>query len=279
MTTGSKLFPLNFDEPYWAIEDALRWVFLGSFDVPVSTLIVKYLVNEDEGRSLKPLVGNGYGYVEKLQKFLIVQLFRGSIPNRMDKFSPLVWCRLAVQFWMEYGGSQSAFTSAMTQWVKYKNRGGVAFISYRYNENTKRRKIPLEAFLFGGSELPDLIQTEWLYKYRSDAQLPKAILKTPSSRSDENQVGTNLLGAVKNAIAELVRGKRGKSFPFRKPDPETGKYRYKGLRGELYDELYQISPEFSEGQQLKDGRIRKPYAKSAVLKAISKVAICRRSWA
>lgn len=283
MTKLSKSFTLSFDAPHWSTEEAVPCIFFGDLDVAdpqlVAQEIVKYVVNENEGAALKAQIGNQFQMVVALQMILIRLLPSGATPSRKNGYHPLVWCRLAVQFWLKYGGRQESFLSTMTQWIKANNKGGVAFVSYKCNGISTRRKIPLGAFLFGGAELPDLVQTEWLYKRRSVNHLPKGKSKPRGGRSDENQVGSNLLGAVKNAVAELAKNKRGKMLFLRTPDPATGKFRYKGLRGELYANVCTISPDISGERQLKNKRKSKAYAESAVLKAISKVVICRRSWA
>ena len=276
VTNKSRSFPLDFDDKHWSVEEALPWVFFGDFNAEKTwadrtQYAVSYVVAEADDRT--PSIYS-CEHIKQLQK----SLRACGIVRRNSTFTPLVWCRLAVQFWLANGYGQEVFTSAMTCWVKRKNRGGVAFVSYKCADSSKRRRIPLEAFLFGCPEFPDFLNAKWLYLHIADVQLPKAKSKKKVGRSDEHQVGKNLIGTVKKYVAELAINKRGKSFFLRDPDPQTGKFRYTGLRDELYDAICRIGPDIRGTSQLENGRNQKAYAKSSVIKAISKVVICRRSW-
>ncbi|RKT63096.1 hypothetical protein DFR40_0146 [Azonexus fungiphilus] len=275
MANKSKVFPLDFDAQEWTLEAALPWVFFGDFRdkeswTDLTDFAIKFMVGDVDERSnsihLKP-------YTRELQKH-----FREhGVMRRHTAFSPLVWCRLAIQFWLKLGGRQEAFMSAMTKWVRKQNKGGMAFVVYRCASTGKKRRMPMEAFLFG-RELPDLMSTEWEYKQKAVSS-PKLNGKSlcKGARIDEDKVGANLLGALRSAVADLAKGTRNKSSLLRRLDPETGKYRYRGGREDLLGEVC-LQEDGAKGKwRFKNGG-GGPYATSALLKAVSMVAICRKSW-
>lgn len=277
MTKRVETFPLNFDAPMWSIEEAVPWIFFGDMrEHPswseLTTLAVGYAAGEVDDRRLSRTQSESCACLQQHLRMLGV-ISRGSF------FTPLIWCRLAIQFWLEHGGHQKIFTTAMTRWVIEKNKGGMAFVSYKNSSHPNGREIPMEAFLFGVIEMSALLKSEWFYLCRSRKDNQNAEAESTGNRSAESQVGSNLLAAVKSAVQELSNGKQGKALFLRKPDPATGKFRFIGLREELCDAIYAISADISGKRLLKNGRYQKAYAKNSVIKAISKIAICRRSWA
>lgn len=276
MVKKSKVFPLDFDAQEWTVEAALPWVFFGDErDTEVwkdkTKFAVRFVVGDVDERSnniyLKP-------YIRALQTYIISE--HREVRSH-TAFPPLVWCRLAIQFWLTVGGRQDSFISAMTKWVRKQNKGGMAFVVYRCASTDKKRRMPMEAFLFG-RELPDLISTEWEYKQKAISS-PKLNGKSSrkGARIDEDKVGANLLGALRSAVADLAKGRRNKSSLLRRLDPETGKYRYRGGREDLLGEVC-----LQEGGAKGKWRFKNggggSYSTTALLKAVSMVAICRKSW-
>ena len=277
MTNQPKIFPLNFDAPMWSVEEAVPWIFFGdssehSLWSEVTRIAVGYVVGEVDDRELSKSQSEAYANLQRHIRML------GDL-SRSTSFPPVVWCRLAVQFWLKHGGRQKVFTSAMTRWVIVMNRGGIAFVSYVSGDNKNGREMPLEAFLLDNIEESELLKNNWSYRHQSGKSNQQTKTESTGGRSDESQVGSKLLSAVKVAVQKLFDDKRGGKLFLRKPDPATGKFRFIGLREELYEEIHGISPNFRGKRLLNNGRYQKGYAKGVVIKAISKVAICRRSWA
>ncbi|QRM20740.1 hypothetical protein GBK02_15835 [Dechloromonas sp. TW-R-39-2] len=277
MAKISKVFPLDFNAQEWTVEEALPWVFFGDDSgkgiwKEQAEFNVQFVVGEADERSnnihLKTCT-------RRLQKY-----FRehGEV-RRCTAFSPLVWCRLAIQFWLMLGGRQEAFMSAMTDWIKTKNKGGKAFVAYCCATTGKKGRMPMEAFLFGGDELPDLKATEWKYKQKA-ATLPPHKVESQRSkvRTDEDQVGANILVAVKHAVSEVIGKKRGESLYLRGTDKKTGKKRYRGTKYDLLEEICPAGKDSGGRWRLANGNGISLYAESTLMKAISKVAICRKSW-
>lgn len=276
MTAKPKKFPLNFDAPSWSIEEAVPWIFFGdsceeqSWE-QVTKLAIGYVAGEvDDGR----LPRNQSAAFAAIQRHLRML----GVLSRGTGFSPLIWCRMAIQFWLEHGGCQQKFISAMTRWVNAKSKGDVAVVRYANDDHPSGQEIPLEIFLFGTIEPCSLLNNAWAYQSSSDDSSATSKSNSPRKRSAESQVGSNLLATVKVAVQNWKNDKQGEKLFLRRPDPVTGKFRFIGTREELYDEILAFSPGLSGKRQLKNGQKKEPYSKASVTKAISMVAICRRSW-
>ena len=276
MTAKPKKIPLNFDAPSWSIEEAVPWIFFGDSCEEqswerVTKLAVGYVVGEvDDGR-LTPNQSAAFAAIQRHLRML-------GVLSRGTAFPPLIWCRIAIQFWLEHGGRQQKFISAMTRWVKAKSKGGVAVVRYTNDDHPDGQEIPLEVFLFGTIEACSLLNNAWAYQSSSANAATKPNTQSTGKRPAESQVGSNLLAAVKVAVQKWKNDKQGEKLFLRRPDPVTGKFRFIGTREELYEEVCEISPDISGKRLLKNGQEKKRYSKASVTKAISVVAICRRTW-
>lgn len=272
MSNVVKPFPLNFDDDYWRIEEAVPFIFFGdlALNKQESEEIVKYVSNEIEEGSLLKERGNQFRLIEPLQQYLIRLVPERSIIDRKMSYSPLVWCRIAVQFWLTYGGRQKKFTLAMTQWIKNKNKLGRGFVFYDSKPDNvggrSKNKMPLEIFFFDNIDINDTVDKN----YRLKSVKPKVAtpqIKPPKSskRSIENSIGKNVLDFVKDLVWEAAKDRSIRNLR-RRPDPDTQRYRYTGSRSDLYDVLCAIDPQCEK------------YAKTVIFKAISQVATCRKYW-
>lgn len=284
MAKTSTDFLLNFNDSHWSFEDAVPAIFLGDWEADqrkrLSPDLILVLLNEGEGRALgAALPKERLEGIAALHDFLINKIFKPSLPSRERSLSPIIWCRIAIQFWLMHGGRQEIFVSAMTRWIKSKHKEGAAYVVYRSANEERRKKIPMEAFLFGGVRLPPLLETEWEYKHtRNSQQQPKQQNKKGGKRSDKDQVGAHLLSAVKHAVSEVIGKKRGESLYLRSTDKETGKHRYRGTKYDLLEEICPAGKDSGGRWRLANGNGISLYAESTLMKAISKVAICRKSW-
>lgn len=277
MADKSNVFPLDFNAQEWTVEEALPWLFFGderNADVwkDKTKFAVRFVVGDVDERSnniyLKP-------YIRALQRYISEHREVRS----HTAFSPLVWCRLAIQFWLTCGNRQDVFMSAMTKWIRQKNKGGTAHVVYLDRNSGKYKKMPMEVFLFSGGRLPSLLETEWEYKQASTSQPPPRKPKAQvGKRSYMDQVGANLLSAVKQAVTKVVGNKSGESAFLRRADKETGKHRYRGTKYNLLTEICPAGKDSGGKWKLANGKGISLYAESTLIKAISKVAICRKSW-
>lgn len=282
MNDKEEKFPLNFDDKTWSVEEAVPWIFLGNGSKSSSSskrtkFIVGYVLGEEDDRELRPAETKAYSDLQEALRSHLGTLSRGS------SFPPLVWCRAAIQIWLKDGGYQQTFIAAMTRWVRAKSRNDAAMVTYTNAKNPNGREVPLEVFMFGSIDGTELCKTEWKYSAQTAplSKQPKAKTNTNSieKRSAESQVGSNLLAAVRLAVQELKNDRQGRKMFLRTADPDTEKFRFIGAREDLYTQIISISPDIGRKRILKNGKTKKAYAESSVIKAISRVAICRLSWA
>lgn len=277
MTNRAEKFPLNFDARTWSIEKAVPWIFFGDSSADQSwsqttELAVGYVAGEVHDRKVSGSQSADFATLQRHLRML-------GVLSRDTSFTPLVWCRVAIQLWLKHGRRQEKFISAMTQWVEAKNNGRVAVVNYKNVDHPNGRELPLEVFLLGNIGSFELLKAEWVSRSLSGKSATQVKEKSTSKRSAESQVGSNLLSAVKAAVQDLKNSRQGRKKFLKVPDPATGRFRFIGLRAELYEAIHAISPDISRKRLLKNGKTKKAYAQSSVIKAISTVAICRRSWA
>lgn len=282
MTTNKRMKSqtLNFDEDDWACERALSEIFLrdleqrgpGSF----CEKIVKYLLNEADASSI-----HGHSHLHlKMARTLrnhLEDLFSNEALSRGKKYPPIVWCRVATQFWLQFGGRQAKFMSQMTDWLQKKYRGGYPVVEPQRLADSARYQVPVDVFLFA-DELRCPLSSGWqlvskVIRCRLDHRKSKA-----SGRSKEDEVGRKLLETVETAIEELRTGKRTRKHFVTGLDVKTRKARFHGRRDDLYDLISRHYDEVGVVPGRGKDESKKRYAKSTVIRAISELAICRRSW-
>lgn len=282
MTTRNRMKSqtLNFDEDDWACERALSEIFLrdleqrgpGSF----CEKIVKYLLNEADASSI-------YGHTHlhlKMARVLrsyLESVFPEKALARGKKHPPIVWCRVATQFWLQFGGRQAEFMSQMTNWLQKKYRGNYPVVEPLRRADSVRYQVPVDVFLFA-DELRCPLSSGWqLVSIVARGQ--RGILrKKDSGRSKEDEVGRSLFAAVKTAVEDLRTDMRTRKHFVTGLDVKTGKARFRGRRDDLYDLISRHYDEVGVVPGRGKDESKKRYAKSTVIRAISELAICRRSW-
>ena len=272
VTKGTNVFPLNFDHSRWTVEEALPWIFFGDLDEITQQQVflsaVKYIMNEDDGEAFKTRHPKEFTLAVSLHKFLMSHRLQGAIPSRKDFYTPIIWCRLAVQFWLQHGGRQELFISAMTNWFEIKNRSGIAFVFYEINRSglSIKSKMFLERFLFEEIDIKsgDLDGFR-LKNIKQKVVLPKSNPSTTPLISINNSIGNNVLAFVRDLIRDAAQDRSIRKLQ-QKIDPSTQRYRYTGSRQELYKDLCEYKQSTTR------------YKPSVVIKAISQVAKCRKYW-
>lgn len=265
-------FPLNFDAKQWAVEDAVPWIFFweeanSSFQ-SISTSVVPYLMNHDVGQSLRSQFGKDrFAAIENLQRHLINLLFRNSTPKPKRGFPPIIWCRVALQYWLNNGGGNEIFLAAMTRWAGNKSKQSPIFVFYDREGSKKKNRVSLVEFLFVDIDIATgNLKNFRLRRVKQDSPTTKSSPPIDSNRSTENSIGRNAISFVRELI-EKAAGDRTISNLRSRRDPTTQKFRYTGTRSELYDDLCRIND-----------RCATRYRKGVVIKAISLNAKCRKHW-
>lgn len=272
VTKGTNVFPLNFDHSRWAVEEALPWIFFGDLDEITQTQVfvraLKYIMNEDDGEAFKTRHPKEFTLAVSLHKFLMSNRLQGAIPSRKDCYAPIIWCRFAVQFWLQYGGRQKFFTSAMTDWFERENNKGISFVFYEINRSGSPVKniILLEKFLFGEVDIRiGELNSFRLIKNHQEAVTSNSKSSLKPIRSIKNSIGNNALAFVRDIIRDAAQDRSIRKLQ-RKLDPATQRYRYTGSRQDLYKDLCDYKQSTTR------------YKLSVVIKAISQVAQCRQYW-
>lgn len=189
MTAGiESKFPLDFNYEVWTVEKAIPWIFFGDWHVDEPnnrTVAHKHIANLFvHGSSIhaeRIISSEKRRLVEDLSIYLKRRL--GPL-DATSAFSPLAWCRLAIQYWLHMGRGQGLFLNAYVNWVIEKNNGGPAFVIYEESDVnsalSRKKKMLLDAFLFG--EVKDsLIKSA---KWRLKKLTPKTSVKVNLSTNN-----------------------------------------------------------------------------------------------
>jgi len=273
-TKRSESFPLNFDEASWTIEIAVPLIFFGDFDEPerqrLSQSAIQFLVNEVGTTVFKTQYPPLNLIAEELHKELIALRKRGAIADRTEGYAPLVWCRLAVQLWLEYGIRQKSFMNPMLHWIKTKCKDGPPLVKCNLDRNgiRKTQKIPLTVFLFEDINEANRAPKNPILTISKQHAIVRPLKSTNKSNTKiSTSIGKNALDLVLNLVSTTAKKGEIKNLKARF-DPIHNRFQYIGLRSDLYHDLNNLYPE-------KMGR----YKKSVLIKAISQAAICRKYFA
>jgi len=271
---------LNFDEDEWSCERALSEIFLWDLEQrgpgSLCEKIVKYLLNEADASSIHGHTHLHLKMARALRGYL-ESVFPEKALARGKKHPPIVWCRVATQFWLQFGGRQAEFMSQMTEWLRKKYRGGCSVVEPQRRANSVRYQLPVNVFLFA-DELRCPLSSGWQLNSKV-TRGPRGILKKKDPvRTKEDEVGRNLLATVRAAVEALRTDWRTRKHFVTGLDAKTGKVRFRGRRDDLYDLISRNYDEVGVVPGRGKDESKKRYTKSTVIRSISELAICRRSW-
>lgn len=277
----SVTFPLDFNATSWTIEEALRWVFLGSLasgDSKERERAVAYVLTRLEGEKPDKSVGLSIEtkkIVDDVLSFL--QQFRQTLSGS-GELEPVVWSRLATQYWLEYGGCYRPFMSAMGTWlddlgdstVRVAPRRKPRSVDRPGTGSARRRKpkqVAIASFLldpfptghYGGR----LVSVTSADKRTETQSPPQAINREERLKK---MLGTNLYGSVKQVIEDAIASGSIPKLRAQR-DPKTGRFPYTGRHQDLCVAIF--------GRYEKE---LKAYAPSSRDRAIRAFVVSRRSW-
>lgn len=274
-------FPLDFNATTWTIEEALRWIFLGSLAAGHSREWergVAYAIELLERRKPAKFIELSIEtkkIVDDVLSFL--QQFRPPLSG-LGELAPVVWSRLATQYWLEYGGCYRPFMSAMGNWLddfgdstvrvaprrkpRLGDRPGTGSAPRR-----KPKQIAIASFLLDpfpashyGRRLVSLTRVDKCTEIQST---PQAINREERLKK---MLGSNVYGSVKGVIEDAIAS--GSIPKLRaKRDPKTGRFPFTGRHQDLCVAIF--------------GRYEeelKAYAPSTRDRAIRALVVSRRSW-
>ena len=167
--------------------------------------------------------------------------------------------------------------SQMTDWLQKKYRGSYSVVEPQRRADSVRYQVPVDVFLFA-DKLRCPLSSGWqlvtkVIRGRLDHRKRKA-----SGRSKEDEVGSKLYERVKTAVEALRKRDSTRRYFVTGLDVKTGKARFRGRRDDLYDLISRHYDEVGVVPGQEKDESKKRYAKSTVIRAISELAICRRSW-
>lgn len=269
---------LDFDADAWSCEKALPEIFLSDLDHDgprsLCEKIVKYLLNEADVPSIEK--DSHLWPVRKLKAYL-GKIFLETELVRGEKYSPIVWCRVAIQFWLSAGGRQAVFMAGMTEWLGDQYWGSYPVVEPQQRADAERYQVPVEVFLFA-AKLRCPLSSGWQLKSEMSMGMRRILKKKVPVRTKEDEVGRNLLATVRAAVKALRTDWRTRKHFVTGLDVKTGKVRFRGRRDDLYDLISRRHDEIGVVPGRKENDSITRYKKSTVIRAISTLAICRRSW-
>ncbi len=266
---------LDFNANTWPVSVAITRVFFADLYLnnkldaeAVAEYFEFFLTGDDVLRKSPPR--DHAKVIELLSKHLKTY---STTFDATTELSPLTWSRVAIDFWLSIGGRQQSFIDAFSRWAFESTKKWPCWVVPQ-KKKTKTRKhgnntieFPLDVFLLASIDKASIVGQQWRLDIR---ELP--LLNSPSHQNIrsknniEDIVGANAYALIKTSIIEAAANRIFKNIS-KKTIPETNKFRYTGQRRDLLDELKKFNPEI------------KKYSDSVVIKAISRLATCRVSWA
>lgn len=274
-------FPLDFNARTWTIKEALSWIFLGSLasgDSEERERCVAYAMAR-LGRG-KPAKSVGLSIetkkiVDDVLSFL--QQFRPTLSG-LEELPPVVWSRLATQYWLKYGGCYGPFMRAMGDWIDdlgdstvrvapRRKPGAASRPGTGSAPRLKPKQIAIASFLldpFPAGHYGGRLVSVTSVDKRTETQSPPQPINHEERL--KKMVGPNLYGSVKRVIEDAVAS--GSIPKLRaKRDPKTGRFTFTGRHSDLCVAIF--------------GRYKKEleaYAPSTRERAIRAFVVSRRSW-
>ena len=268
-----QMFPLDFNAKSWALNKAVPWVFFGSTPTPHSLEWVKATKSvigritgaESAKNVLLPLTTK-----EKTES-LLAFFQRLSSDWKSDlELPPVVWSRLAIQYWLMHGGRQDLFMKAFLLWLQ--NSGNVAVqiepvsLDGQNINGVKLIEVELSAFIFDSVNLKRCIKRRVSLKPIGSRKSGKVTASKRGAKSIEEKVGSGLFQCVKRVIENAIQSRSIANLSSRL-DPKSGRYQFTGRHGDLCKDILR--------QYQKE---TKPYSESTIERAVRELVASRRSW-
>ncbi len=274
-------FQLDFNASGWSTEDAVRWIFLGElaaaeggeeWEVSVSSVLAGLESTDQElPERLWPdqqdLVANVVRFMHKLGPSVL-----GS------DLPPIVWSRLAIQYWLHHGGCHHPFMNAFGDWLNELGHVDVRVANRRKpKSNAGGRSLPtlrgkaaqlsMAAFLLELSPASHFgrRQVKVVNKQATRA-MPQKVSVADRDVALKKMLGANLYDTIRSVIDDAISSG---SIPklSRKTDLKSGRFTYSGVHGELCQEICRCYRQETE-----------KYKQSTLDRAIRAFVVSRKSW-
>ena len=266
-------FPLDFNAVNWTLEEVVRWVFFCSTPTPESLAwrgATKYVMAKlaDPDVPMKVLLSEP----TKTVADSLLRFFRRLSSDWQSdlELPPVVWSRLAIQYWLTHGGRQDLFMKEFLFWLK--NVGNVVVtiepmsLDGKNIGGAKLKEMDLAIFVFDPINLKRAIQRRVVFKAIGLKKSGGATTSKGKAKSIEAQLGSNLYKLVKSVVEDAIQSGCISNLSSRR-DPKSGRYQFTGRHDDLCKDIY--------CQYRKD---TERYSKSTLERAIRALVASRRSW-
>lgn len=267
------VFPLDFNAESWTLEEVVRWVFFGDTPTPESldwVRATKYTMAKLAGSDV-PMKGLPSSPAKEAADRLL-RFFRrlGSDLQSHLELPPVVWSRLATQYWLIHGGRQDLFMKEFLSWLKSVGDIVVAIepisLDGQHIVGAKLKKMGLPTFIFDPVNLKRMIQRRVVVQAIGRKNSGRGNTSKGKVKSIEEQLGSGLYKCVKWIVDDAIQSGAISNLSSRL-DPKSGRYQFTGRHGDLCNDIY---------RQYKEEI--KQYRKSTLERAIRALVASRRSW-
>lgn len=269
----TQVFPLNFNAESWALDEVVCWVFFGSTPTPDSlewikatkSVIGKITGAESAKTVLLPLTTK-----EKTESLLAFFRRLSSDWKSNLELPPVVWSRLAIQYWLTHGGRQDLFMKEFLSWLKNASNVVVQIepvsLDGKNISGEKLKEVELSAFIFNSVNLKKCIQRRVSLKSIGYGKSGKVAVSKSGAKSVEEKLGSGLFRCVKWIIEDAIQSRSIANLSSRL-DPKSGRYQFTGRHGDLCKDIFRQYQEET-----------KQYSESTIERAVRELVASRRSW-
>lgn len=267
-----QVFPLDFNAESWTLEEAVRYVFFGDYPASESgewawatehvlaKLTDADLPGEDESNSL----------LAKKRAIELIKFLHPLVSKwQMGwSYSPMVWSRVAIQYWLKKGGCQKRFLNKLVSWL-YTTRRNVwlvesIFPAGKMINGGRAKEVDAAIYLLGAFDINKAIYQKTEKKTKSS--IAKKSRKKLDFDALKAKFGPNACECVKSIVEDAISSGNILNLTSRL-DPETGRYQFTGRHPDL---LNDVCRQYSEEID--------PYARSTVDRVLRGLVASRRSW-
>ncbi len=270
----TQVFPLDFNAESWTLEEAVRHVFFCDYLASASgegALATEHVLAKLKDADL-PEEGHDDG-ISFLAKKRAVNLIKFLQPlfskSQMDcSYSPMVWSRLAIQYWLKNGGCQNRFMNKLVSWLnKTRNSSWLVesiFPEGKATNGGRVKEVDAAVYLLGNFDINKTIHQ----KTKKIANGSIAIKSRKKIDFDKLKAkfGPNVCECVKSVVEDALQRGNISNLTSRL-DPKSGRYQFTGLFPDLLKDICrQYDSEFDQ------------YARSTVGRVLRGLVASRRSW-
>ena len=275
-------FPLDFGAVSWTTESAVKWIFYradadakGGEECSLFVSSVLEGLSSPAQQALESLTPDKQRGAKNLVSFLRE---RGAEVWASGGLPPIVWSKVAIHYWLQYGGGNLAFMTALSDWLRESGEVGLRVsprTRSKSSENARKdggpkwkgAPVSLATFLLdplvGGHFGQRQVTID---KHEPKRVIPQKVVKVGRDDALRKMLGTNLYDTVKSVIDDAAASG---SIPklSRKKDLKSGRLTYTGMHSELCEAIDQCY-----------GQRTQKYKPSTLERAIRALVVSRKSW-